>query len=1116
MGLSAFGVRKPVAANLVMFTLIGMGLVFGLQLRREFFPEVRPKQVVVVAPYPGAPPDEIEETLARKIEDRVIELDDVEEVSTTITEGLATISIEYTEGVDIDIALDEVKREIDALEDLPEDAERIRVDKFEPNLPTISLSLTLPADERTTKRVIRQMRDDLRSLPRMGDVEVSGTKRDEIAVEVSPDVMVEHRLSLPEIAQRVGAAMAELPAGPVRAPTSHVSVRTVGAEERADAVRDIIIKADGAGQALRVRDIAEVTDGFVDVDFATRVNGKPCVSLTAYTVSDEDAIDLANMVKAYAAGRSRTPIEEAGIKGSSRAEGSSAWEAYELGLSRPKIDAEHMVLHTDLARFIQQRLDLLLRNATWGGALVFMTLVLLLNWRVAFWVGMGLAVSVLGTLALMYWIDITLNLLTMFGLIVVLGLLVDDAIVVAENIVARREKGEPALVAAVNGTRQVLWPVVTTVITTICAFMPLMLIQGQIGDLLGALPIVVACALAVSLIEALLILPSHIGHSLERSDRRRERATAAGRPPRKAIVTALRERIFHGWIESGYEHLLRVALRYRYLAAAIAITSLLLSLALPAGGKLPFTFSPSSDSETITANVTMPIGTPLSVTDRIVARLEAVAQAQPEVSSVFGLVGVSVSPDGGDETSSTHLGQLFIELHPAEERTRTSDEVIATMREELGVLPGIKSLRFAGIQGGPSGLPIEYAVSAEDPDRIGAVTGEIKTMLREYEGVFDISDDSDAGQRELRIRLRDGARELGFQTADVAMQIRGAVFGIEAHTFAEDQEDVDVRVMADRHTRRSLGALERIHIFTPDGRPVPLVEVAEVEESRTYATLRRLDRQRSVTVSADVDQVAINPEEVLSDMVPRIADLRERYPDVTITPRGREEEVRESLASLPIGMMTAAGIIYVILAWLFSSYTQPLLVMMAIPFAIIGMIWGHIIMGFNLTVLSLIGFVALAGIVVNDSLIFMEFYNMRRRAGDSAPIAAFATGKVRFRPILLTTVTTILGLSPLMLEQSFQARFLIPMAITISFGLASATVLVLLFLPCMLVMSSDIRRVLSFLWTGRLPQQLEHPIQGEHAVVLSDAAAAAIAGEPSMTDGDSDVAAESAVASAKG
>ncbi|MEM1423940.1 MAG: efflux RND transporter permease subunit, partial [Planctomycetota bacterium] len=544
MNLAAFGVRKPVIANLVMLALIGAGVIYGASLRREFFPEVRPVMVSISAPYPGASPEEVEDSLAVKIEDSVENLDDVKEVSTTVGEGFCSVMIEFRDGIDITETVFEVKREMDALQDLPTEVERITVSKFEPNLPTINVSLIGDADEKTMKRAINGVRDDLRSLPGMGQITVSGVRTDEIRVEVDQGAAIEHGVSLPLVSDRIGGAMLELPGGSVRSPLLNTAVRTMGADERAEAVRDIVVKAGDDGQVLRVRDVARVSDTFEDVDIRSRLNGEPAYSLTVYKVGDEDAVDMAELVKAYVAGRNGETVDLTRGERASRtlklgqakrtgqdpagvdflASVSPRLEAWALGYrqSGDPLPGE-LRTTTDLARFIVGRLDLLTRNALFGGVLVLITLVLLLNWRVAFWVAIGLIVSLLGTLVVMKFTGISLNLLTMFGLIIVLGLLVDDAIVVAENITARHEQGEPALDAAVSGTGMVGWPVIATVLTTICAFAPLGMIEGNIGDLLGVLPVVVACALGVSLIECLYILPSHMGHALIASDRAKAR-----------------------------------------------------------------------------------------------------------------------------------------------------------------------------------------------------------------------------------------------------------------------------------------------------------------------------------------------------------------------------------------------------------------------------------------------------------------------------------------------------------------------------------------------------------------------------------------------------------------
>lgn len=1072
MSLSSFGVRRPVVANLVMLAIVGAGLILGAGLRREFFPEIRPNLVTIAAPYPGASPDEIEDSLAIKIEDRIADLRGVKEINTTIVDGAANLTIEFVDGYPIDDAVARVKREIDALQDLPERSERIIVQELEPKIPVITVTLFGEADERTMKDAAQRMREDLRSVPGMGVVSLSGVRTDEISVEVDPDALLKHSVSLVEVSRKVSEAMAELPGGSVRTPSQNVSIRTLGAEEVSAAVRDIIVVSSPEGRPVRLGEIARVTQGFEDVDIATRLNGRPAVSLTIYAEGDQDVIEIADLVRAYVIGRRGDALPMNLPERLAYAESSENLsprvQAYELGLAHEAQPPGEIALHNNISRFVSQRLELLSRNALWGGVLVFSTLLLLLAPRVAIWVTVGLIISLLGALAFMQLIGLTLNFLTMFGLIIVLGLLVDDAIVVAENIKSRHERGEPPLKAAINGAVEVEWPVVATVLTTIAAFMPLRLIEGQIGDFMGALPLVVICALSISLIESLLILPSHMGHSLEHADRR-----GKGRLDRLAQrIDDRRTRFFNEFLAPRLAWVLERALRRRYLTVVAAMSVLVASLGMVAGGRVAFVFLQSADSETVFVNLQMPVGTPMAQTEQIVRRIEAAAGAlQPdEIQTVFSLVGSQQDPEGRGGVNQSHIGQVVLELVPVEERDRASDEIIDDLRARLGALAGVKSLRFEEVQGGPAGPGITYTLAGDNAGRIEQAAEAVMLALEDFEGVHSISIDADRGQRELRLRLRPGAQELGFTTEQVALQIRAAVFGIEAHTFAGDREDVDVRVKLDESARRSLAAIESLYIFTPDGRAVPIGEVVEISDAEGYASIRRLDRQRAITVSADVYNAIVSPEQVTRELAATLRAIEAEHPGVSIIPRGRQKEVADSFRTLPIGLLAAVGMIYIILAWLFHSYVQPIAVLMAVPFSMIGVIWGHWLLGFEMTILSLIGFVALTGIVVNDSLILMEFYNHKRREGLDAHDALIAAGRARIRAILLTTITTVLGLSPLMLEQSFQARFLIPMAITISFGLISATVLILIVLPCLVMISMDVKRGALWLWHGgRIP-----------------------------------------------
>jgi hydrophobic/amphiphilic exporter-1 (mainly G- bacteria), HAE1 family len=1079
VSLPAFGVRRPVVANLLMFALLVGGLVFGSQIRREFFPQTDPTMVLITAPYPGAAPDEVERALATKIEDAIRDLRDIKEVSSTVAESVASVRVEFESGVDIDVKVADVKREVDALQDLPEAADRIVVRKIEPNLPAIILSLYGESDERTMKRAIRKMRDDLRTLPGMGQITVGGVRTDEIRAEVRPEALLEHGLSLPAVSERVRAAMVETPAGVVRSPTANVSVRTPGAEERADAVSQIVVKAEGE-RVVRLGDIAEVAYGFVDVDVRARLNGLPAVSLTVFQVGDQDAVKMAEMVKAYAAGLQGEPFTPGlldRVSGLLKPPGerTDMERAYDLGLARASAEAlpGRLAVTTDLARFIVGRLQLLTRNALQGGVLVFLVLFVFLNWRVSFWVILGMLIALSGTLVLMRVSGITLNLLTMFGLIIVVGILVDDAIVVAENIVARHEGGESPDAAAVRGAEQVAWPVVGTVVTTVLAFFPLTLVEGRMGDLLSALPLVVGCALLLSLVESLFILPVHMAHSLGGADRR-AKAQRVGRLERiERRFDRARDTFFARLLLPAYTRLLRLALRRRYVTLAIGIAAVTASAGMVAGGRVGVAFLVSSDSETINGELRLPVGTPASVTDRYVRRIEEVALAFPEVKSLWAIVGAISNLEGDGESAAPHISQIILELTPVEERSarglRRSDEIIVALRRALeGDLVGIRSFRLEELQGGGAGPPISLGLVGDDPERLAEATASLIDRLNGYEGVFDVSDDKDQGQMELRVRLRDGASDLGFTTAGIAAQVRGAVFGLEPYTFAGQEEDVDVRVVFPARVRRDLGAIESMHVFTPSGVPVPLAEVAEIEQARSFATVRRLNGRRIVTVTADNDDKVINADEVTREIFSDREAFEAAHPGVRLVERGTSKDMKEAFGSLPAGFLVALGLIYVCLAWLFQSYTQPLIVLAAVPFAIIGVIWGHLFFGFRITFLSMIGFIALAGIVVNDSLIFVKFFNRMREMGMPTYAACIAAGRARLRAILLTTVTTVCGLLPMLLEQSFQARFLIPMAITISCGLISATALILVLLPSLLMILADVRRFGWMLWRGEL------------------------------------------------
>ncbi len=1104
MSLPKFGVEKPVPVNLLMMAIILTGLVSGLSLRREFFPEIDPEAVSIATPYPGAVPEEVEESLVIKIEDRLTTIESVDEISASVFEGGAGITANLVEGSDVDEALEEIEREMDSLLDLPEDSEEIVVEVFEARLPVIMVTVAGELDEASLKDAIRGVREDLRDMPGMGELLIEGARDYEVRVDLRQSALLQYGLSLPEVTQTIQSWMREVPGGTVRGSLGDTRVRTMGVTERDETILQIPVLTQPDGTVVRVADIGTVTEGFVDEALGVRFNQQPAARITVFKVGDQDIVEMAERVRAYVLGRQGEPL---GLGWFERLTKKHMVDAYEIGLNSTQANPQGLQIATmsDLSRFVEGRLDLLVRNARNGAVLVFITLLLFLNWRAAMWVGVGLTTALLGTLVLMGWLDVTLNLLTMFGLIVVLGLLVDDAIVVAENIQARHERGEPALSAAVRGAGQVSWPVVATVMTSVVAFLPLSFIKGQIGDLLGALPMVVAVALFMSLLESLLILPSHMGHSLLKRDQRKTGKLAS---MYKRFEDA-RDRLILHTVVPRFGVVLGFLLKNRYTTVAVALAILIGSMGLVAGKRVVFEFLPDSDAETLIVDVQMPVGTNLERTNAAVATIEsaiAELQADGEVKLMSAQVGQSTNIDTGEASAaSPHIAQIFIELAFVEDRDRESSEIIADLRSRLeGRLPEVERISFSQISGGPAGPDIQMNLASEDDAQRQAAVNDLKRLLANYNGVVDIRDNAELGQPEMQWSVTESGAALGFTNQFLATQLRGFLFGLDAHVFSEREEDIDVRVRLDEDTRRSLFDIENAWVMSPSGIPVPLIEVAEVEETQSYAMIRRIDRERAVTVMADIVP-GISPEEIveqfnkpnlgggdnllsklvrlyrmlglLEDPLSPLDELRAKYPMVSIEYAGRQEQTADAFASLPIGFAASAVLIYVILAWLFSSYFQPLAVMSAIPFAMIGMVWGHFLLGYNMTFLSLIGFVALSGIVVNDSLILVEFYNDERRLkGMSVYDSLVSAGRSRLRAIMLTTITTVLGLTPLILEQSFQAKFLIPMGISIAGGLVSATGVILIVLPCLMLIFDDVGRLSYFLWHGH-PKPEPKPIE---------------------------------------
>ena len=1082
MDFITFGVKRPVFGSLLMWFLVIAGIAALLLMRREFFPAIEPEAARIAIIYPGASPAEVEESMARKIEDAVIDVDGAKKVSANLAEGGGAVVVEFADGADIEQGLDDIRIAVDSLQDLPDGAERIRVTELKPNFPVVIVTLFGESGEEALKRSAQRVGDDLRTLPGMGAVVMTGARPYQIRVDVDRAALARHGLRLPQVADVVQAWMAEVPSGTMRTGGANVGVRMLGAAERADAIRAIPLKATTTGQVVSVGDVARVAESFGDEQVLRRFNGKPAVSLVVFKTPEEDAVRIAEMVRGYVAARQGIPLEPATVwnRLTALVNGSDRGRGYALGEASNATSplSCSIAAHNDLARIIEGRLDLLTSDALQGSALVLIVMVLFMNVRAAWWVMSGIFVSIGCTALTMWALGVTLNLVTMFGLLIVVGMLADDAIVVADIIIQRSAGGRDPERAAIEGTKSVFWPIIANATTIILAFLPLAYIAGRMGDLLSALPIVAAVALGSSVVETMVILPAHMAHAVH--GMRARRANWLGRT--WARFERWREERFVPGVQRRYTRFAGYCVDHRYAATGLTIGVLIASLGLVAGGRLPFVFLPAEDTETIIVDIRLPIGSTQSATAAVVERFERALQGPAEISGYSSILGQSTNFETGQpDASAAHIAQIFVELLPVESRTRDSGTVMNEVRAAIGNVDEAESVTYSEISGGPAGADITYQIRCADPLVAREAAARLKAALARFDGVFSINDDDFSTQRELRVSLREGAAAMGLTSADVAMQVRGILFGLDAHTYSADREDIDVRVRLDEASRARIDSITDLWIATPSAGPgaaaaptatggrVPLSEVADVTEDNAYAAVRRVDRERAITVTADCGAGTI-PEDITRALETDLDAIRRELPGIDVREAGRQKDLADAFSSLPYAFLAAMAMIYVVLAWLFGTYTQPFAVMIAIPFGLIGVVWGHVVMGYQLTFLSLIGTVALSGIVVNNSLILVEFANERMRDGERLRDALINSGASRLRPILLTTGTTIFGILPLLLERSFQARFLIPMGISIGAGLLSATILTLIILPANLMIIDDARRALRALWGAPEPR----------------------------------------------
>lgn len=1036
-----------VAANLLMVLIVAAGLLTLPDIKKEVFPEFSSDMISVTVPYPGAAPEEVEEGVVVRIEENVQDLEGIEELSSTAAENLGTVLIEVQSGADLNQLLSDVKVRVDAIETFPEETEEPIISEVILRRQVINVAISGDASETVLKRLGEQVRDDLSALEGITQVELTSVRPYEISIEISERALRRYGLSFSRVADAIRAAALDLPGGTLETRGGEILLRTEGQVYRGPQFEDLPVLTLRDGTRLKIGDVATVVDGFADTDQASRFDNQPTAMVQVFRVGEQNALDVAAQVEEYVAGaRERMPQ---GIE-------LTTWQ--------------------DDSRVLRSRLDLLIRNGRAGLILVFFVLALFMRLSLAGWVALGIPISFLGTVMVMPWADVSVNLISLFAFIVVLGIVVDDAIVVGENIYTKFQQGQEGLDAAIAGVSEVSMPVISAVLTSVAAFGPLLFVEGNTGKVMKAIPIIVIATLMFSLVESLLVLPNHLSHVTHHKKDEDEETKKAGAIRR--YWQGFRQgfaRFLDRVIEKSYKPTLEWAFEWRYLTVAIALAALALTAALIVGGWVQFTFFPPVEADNVAAILEMPPGTPAEITAEAIDRIETTALELEEELEADGrevfrhmLASIGEQPfrtaqsQGGGNVGETysggHLGEVNIELVPAEAREITSQEIADLWRKRTGAIADAQTLQYTSSLFS-TGEAINFRLSGPDMDELQQVADRLKQELATYPGVQDLADSYRAGKEEIELEITPEAQAAGLTLADLALQVRQAFYGEEAQRIQRGRDEVKVMVRYPESERRSLGDLEELRIRTPGGLEIPLPTVADVSLSRGPSTIQRVDRNRVIHVTSDVNLEEGNPNEIVADLranvLPQI--LRD-HPRVRYEMAGEQEEQRKTIQELIEGFLIALLIIYALLAIPFKSYLQPFIVMSAIPFGLIGAVLGHVVMGLNLTILSMFGIVALTGIVVNDSLVLVDFINRRYREGMPLETAVREAGAARFRPILLTSLTTFAGLSPLLFEQSVQAQFLIPMAVSLGFGVLFATFIILIGVPVGYVILEDLKR----------------------------------------------------------
>ena len=1074
----AWFTRNGVAANLVMLILVIGGIASYLTVKKELFPQFSLDIVTVRVPYLGASPEEVEESVIIRIEEAIQSIDGIKELSSVAQEGYGSVTATVEKGYELEKVKDEIKTRIDAITTFPVDTERPIVD--EPIIPkeVIRISVFGDASEREIKKIADRIRNELVEFDGISQAEVQGVRDYEISIEVSENTLRNYNLTFDQVVQAVRGSSVDLPGGLIKTEGGEISLRTNEQAYIGTDFSEIILLTNPDGGKIRLGDIATVRDGFAEQDIITKFNGKLAAIILVKEVGSENPLEISEIVNNYVENVSETWIPE-GVE-------LEAW--------------------SDSSFYLQGRIDMLVENGFIGFLLVLVTLAIFLRPSLALFVAIGIPVSFLATIAIAPALGITINLLSLFAFILVLGIVVDDAIVVGESVFTEFQTNGHGVESAVRGAERVSMPVTFAIITTAVAFIPVFLLPGMVGKFMYAIPIVVFPTLLFSLVQSKLVLPYHLTlcHVGDRGGRENLNP-----------ISKLQRRFSDGmesFIQNVYMPILDKALSFRWLTLSLFLFALATSIALVAFGAIRFVFFPNVPSDYIFLELKMAEGTPLPETQKAMERIDrAIDEISTEqidqgsidpVRNKSEFIGYSVVSGGigpASISSGSNVGSIIIELSKAEFRDSNADEIAQIWREKVGEIPGARKLNFISSASGPVGLPVDIRLTGRNFSDLKAASMEIQEELKQFEGLLDIRDTYSEGKRELKVTLKDDARPLGLSAGDLGRQIRYAFYGAEAQRVQRDKEDVRVMIRYPKDERESLGNLESMRIVAPNGSRIPMSEIADIEYANGYPSISRLNRKRIINVQADANKAVTNSDDISSSLYGKfpgdpdsiLGRVLQKYPGVASVKGGEAKDMEESTPAIIGGMLIVLVMIYALLAIPFKSYLQPLIVISVIPFGIGGAIYGHLINFQNLgtpqdmSLLSLLGIIAMSGVVVNDSLVLVDRVNRLRSQGMPVFDAVHVGGSQRFRAIILTSITTFVGLVPILTEKSLQAQFLIPMATSLAFGVLFATFITLLLVPCTYLILEDLKSLFDWWWRGLRGKQISAEAVAEVQEVTS-------------------------------